>query len=53
MRGVYHGVRWLIKHRMEADGAYARSERDKERTEDGEETVYDTIRKEADTSNKV
>lgn len=53
VRGVYHGVRWLIKHRMEADGAHARSERDKERTEDGEETVYDTIRKEADTSDKV
>lgn len=27
MRGVYHGVRWLIKQRMEADGA--RGENDK------------------------
>ena len=53
VRGVYHGVRWLIKHRMEADGAYARSERHKERTQDGEETEYATITKEADTSNKV
>ncbi len=53
VRGIYHGVRWLIRQRMEADGTHAHGESDKESTEDREETVYDTIKKVADTSDKV